>query len=56
MLVLTRAVGETVVITHGDAVAVITVLERKTGEVRLGFDAPADVKIQRGEHLERAKG
>jgi carbon storage regulator len=46
MLVLSRKVGERVVI--GDRI-VVTVLEVKGRQVRLGFEAPPDVQIWRGE-------
>jgi carbon storage regulator len=46
MLVLTRKLGE--VIRVGDAVTV-RVLEVKGNQVRLGVDAPADVRIYREE-------
>jgi carbon storage regulator len=46
MLVLSRKVGERV--TIGDGV-VVTVLEVKGRQVRLGFEAPPDVPIWRGE-------
>jgi len=46
MLVLSRKVGERV--TIGDGV-VVTVLEVKGRQVRLGFEAPPDVAIWRGE-------
>ena len=46
MLVLSRKIGERVVI--GDRI-VVTVLEVKGRQVRLGFEAPPDVQIWRGE-------
>lgn len=46
MLVLSRKIGERVVI--GDGI-VVTVLEVKGRQVRLGFDAPPEVQIWRGE-------
>lgn len=50
MLVLTRRVGEKVVV--GDDVT-ITVLEvRPGGDVRLGIDAPSSVRIHRAEVLD----
>jgi carbon storage regulator len=46
MLVLTRKPGEQVVI--GDAITV-TVVSVLGNQVRLGFDAPAPVRIRRAE-------
>ena len=46
MLILTRKVGE--MIRIGDAV-VIRVLEVRGSQVRLGVDAPTDVRIYREE-------
>ena len=46
MLILTRKVGE--MIRIGDVVTV-RVLEVRGGQVRLGVDAPADVRIFREE-------
>jgi len=48
MLILTRKVGETLVI--GEDVAV-TVLGIKGGQVRIGIAAPADVRVVREELL-----
>jgi len=50
MLVLTRRVNERIVI--GDDVTV-TVLEVRGDQVRLGIDAPRDVKVFREEVLGR---
>jgi len=57
MLILTRKVGE--MIRIGDAVT-IRVLEVRGSQVRLGVDAPADVRIFREEvyrasHEEKAE-
>jgi carbon storage regulator len=46
MLILTRKLGE--IIRVGDQVTV-RVLEVKGGQVRLGVEAPADVRIYREE-------
>lgn len=48
MLVLTRKVGEQVLI--GEDI-VVTVLEVKGDSIRIGFDAPRGIKIQRAEVL-----
>jgi carbon storage regulator len=50
MLVLTRRVNERIVI--GDDVTV-TVLEVRGAQVRLGIEAPRDVKVFREEVLQR---
>ncbi|TFG89365.1 MAG: carbon storage regulator CsrA [Gemmatimonadales bacterium] len=46
MLVLTRKLGENIRI--GDLVK-ITVLEVRSGQVKLGIEAPPDVKVHREE-------
>ena len=46
MLILTRRVGETLMV--GDDITV-TVLGVKGNQVRLGVDAPKDVKVHREE-------
>ncbi len=51
MLVLSRKRGQRLVI--GDSV-VVTVVQLKGGSVRLGFETPAQVRILRGELLDRA--
>lgn len=52
MLILTRRVGEAVMI--GDNVC-ITVLDIKGSQVRLGVKAPKDVAVHREEIFERIK-
>lgn len=46
MLVLTRKLGENIRI--GDSVK-ITVLEVRSGQVKLGIEAPPEVRVHRGE-------
>jgi carbon storage regulator len=53
MLILTRRVGETVMI--GEDIA-ITVLRVKGNQVRLGVDAPKTVSVQREEIFQRIQG
>lgn len=52
MLILTRRVGETLVI--GDKVGV-TVLGVKGNQVRIGVNAPKDVSVHREEIYERIR-
>ncbi len=52
MLILTRRVGETLMI--GDDVTV-TVLGVKGNQVRIGVNAPRDVAVHRKEIYERIK-
>ena len=49
MLVLTRGLKQQIVI--GDRCVTVTVLEVKGGRVRLGIEAPEDVKVRRMELL-----
>ncbi len=52
MLILTRRVGETVMI--GEEVSV-TILGVKGNQVRVGINAPKDVAVHREEIFERIK-
>ena len=52
MLVLSRRVGERLVI--GDNI-VITVIDVRSDGVRIGIDAPRDVRVNRAEVLEAVK-
>ena len=51
MLILTRKKGESIAI--GDNIQ-IQVLNVKGGQVRIGIDAPREVKVNREERLEAA--
>ena len=51
MLILTRRVGETLVI--GDAEIDITVLSVRGNQVRLGVNAPLNVSVHRQEIYDR---
>ena len=46
MLALTRKVGESIVIGGG---IVVTVVDIKGDNIRLGIEAPKEIKIYRGE-------
>ncbi len=52
MLVLTRKAGEGIII--GDDIK-ITIVELKGGGVRVGIDAPREMKVHRQEVFERIK-
>jgi carbon storage regulator len=53
MLVLTRTVGERLIINNGEIK--LSVLEVKGSQVRIGIDAPKNVDIHREEIFERIK-
>lgn len=46
MLVLTRRIGEGILI--GDAIRV-SVVEMRTGQVKIGIEAPRDLRVRRDE-------
>lgn len=52
MLVLSRKVGETIVIANDVRVTVVEVCGNR---IRLGLEAPVDVKIQRSELAQGSK-
>ena len=52
MLVLTRKIGEGIII--GDDIK-ITVVDLKGGGVRIGIDAPREMKVHRQEVFDRIK-
>ena len=52
MLVLTRRPGESIVVGEN---IIITVIEIKGGQVRIGIDAPREVDVYREEIYEQVK-
>ena len=50
MLLLTRKIGESIIIDGGIK---ITVADIQSNQVRIGIDAPKDVKVYREEIVER---
>lgn len=55
MLVLSRKLGEKIVIGEGEKAITITVVDIDRGKIRLGVDAPRDTPIFRHELLPRNK-
>lgn len=57
MLVLSRKVGEKLIIGEGDRKIVVTVVKGGTDKIRIGIEAPVDVMVLREEIVgtERAK-
>lgn len=56
MLILTRRVGETVVIgNEGPDQVTFTVMGIKAGQVRVGVNAPKEVPVHREEIYERIR-
>ena len=53
MLVLTRRIGETIVITMGDTVVKLHIRDLTPRTVKLAFDAPQSVTINRLELTQR---
>jgi carbon storage regulator len=56
MLVLSRKLGESVVMPTSDGEIVVTVVENRGDHFRLGFDAPRDIPIHRKEIWEKLEG
>lgn len=54
MLVLTRSVGERLIINNGEIQ--MNVLEIKGNQVRIGINAPKHVSVHREEIYERING
>ena len=55
MLVLSRKIGEQIVIGEGERAVRLTVVEIRGDKVRLAFVAPKDVRIDRLETHEARK-
>lgn len=56
MLILTRRVRESIIITGPDGTeTIVHVLGIAGGQVRIGFDAPRSVRIERDNIVKRAK-
>lgn len=53
MLILSRKLGESVIVANG---ITITVVAMEAGRVRLGFNAPREVPIHRTEVQQRLEG
>lgn len=51
MLVLTRSIGERLIINNGEVK--VSILEIKGNQVRLGIEAPRNVSVHREEIYER---
>lgn len=52
MLVLTRRPGESIIVGQN---IVITVIEIKGGQVRIGIDAPREIEVYREEIYEQVR-
>lgn len=52
MLILSRKIGESIIIKVGSDNIKITILESNNGTLKLGFEAPNDIKIYRSELYE----
>lgn len=59
MLILTRRVGEVLIIGEGDDRISVAVLGVKGNQVRIGVEAPKDVEVHRSEiydKIQKEKG
>ena len=56
MLVLSRKLGERVIIGTGENAVVVTVVDIDRGKIRLGIEAPKNVPIMREELLTKPHG
>lgn len=55
MLVLSRKLGEQIVMNVGDVSIMITVVDIDRGKIRLGIDAPRNVPIFRRELIDHER-
>ena len=53
MLVLTRTIGERLVIGEGDSKIIVTLLDLRGNQARIGVDAPRHLPVHREEIYER---
>ena len=57
MLILTRSKEEEIIIGDNISIKVVGIYRGPGNErVRLGIEAPEDIKIRRGEHIEKQEG
>ncbi|MGM0642052.1 MAG: carbon storage regulator [Thermotogota bacterium] len=52
MLILSRKIGEDIIIKLDNKTVKIKLLEDQMGHIKLGFNAPKEIKIYRGELYE----
>jgi len=52
LLILSRKVGESIIIKLGTNHVKMTILESNNGTLKLGFEAPKEIKIYRSELYE----
>ncbi|POZ89138.1 MULTISPECIES: carbon storage regulator [Petrotoga] len=52
MLILSRKIGQSIVIQAGNRKIKLIMLEQNNGSIKIGFEAPKDIKIYREEMYE----
>ncbi|ABX31132.1 carbon storage regulator, CsrA [Petrotoga mobilis SJ95] len=52
MLILSRKIGESIVIQVGNRKIKLIMVEQDNGNIKIGFEAPKDIKIYREEVYE----